>query len=279
MLKKVSALLLLFTFLLFSPARGLEIMLPQVYEGNLDLSGWLMSEKLDGIRGYWDGERLFSRNGIPFNPPPEFTANFPKFPIEGEIWGGRGTFESTLSIVLRKEGGPGWLTLKFAIFDAPTTDGVFQTRLARAADWFALNPAPHAYVIEHSPVGTSQRLQWELTRVEQAGGEGLILRKTDSFYTVGRSPDILKVKSYADREGLVVEQIFAGGEDKGRLVSLLVELPESGLRFKIGTGFSDKARYDPPQVGETITFKYYGYYESGVPRFPSYLHTDSGDRW
>jgi len=278
MLKRVALFLLLFAVLLQSAAQGLEIMLPQVYEGGLDLSGWLMSEKLDGVRGYWDGSRLFSRNGLPFHPPPEFTVNFPDFPIEGEIWGGRGTFEQTVSIVRRQEADPDWLTLKFAIFDAPTSDGGFETRLARASAWFSLHPASHAFVIEHGPVGTAERLQGELTRVEKLGGEGLVLRKSDSLYTVGRSPDILKVKSYADREGRVVEQIFGEGVDKERLASLLVELPDSGIKFKIGTGFSDKLRRFPPAVGTTITFKYYGYYDSGVPRFPSYLHSDFADR-
>lgn len=278
MSKKVSGFLLLFVLVAFQPAHGLEIMLPQVYEGGIDLSGWLMSEKLDGIRGYWDGHRLLSRNGIPLHPPPEFTANLPEFPVEGEIWGGRGTFERTVSVVRRRDGDSGWLTLKFAVFDAPTSDGGFEQRLARAATWFVLNPAPYAYVIEHRPVGTEQRLQWELERVEKAGGEGLVIRKSDSPYTVGRSPDILKVKSYADREGVVVEQIFENEETKVRLSSLLVELPDSKIRFKIGTGFSDSVRRDPPPVGAMITFKYYGYYESGVPRFPSYLHTDYGDR-
>ncbi|NTV15125.1 MAG: DNA ligase [Desulfobulbaceae bacterium] len=277
MLKRVALFLLLFAVLTL-PARGLEIMLPQVYEGGLELSGWLMSEKLDGVRGYWDGRQLFSRNGLPFQPPPEFPANFPDFPIEGELWGGRGTFEQTVSVVRRQEADPGWLTLKFAIFDAPTTAGGFETRLARVSAWFARHPAPHAFVIEHAPVGSAAHLQGELARIEQLGGEGLILRKSDSPYNVGRSPDILKVKSYADREGLVVEQIFGEGDNKDRLSSLLVELPDSGIRFKIGTGFTDQLRRFPPPVGATITFKYFGYYESGVPRFPSYLRAAFADK-
>jgi DNA ligase-1 len=271
--------LLLFVVSAHSAALGLEIMLPQVYQDGMEVTGWLMSEKLDGVRGYWDGRRLLSRNGLPFNPPPEFTANFPDFPVEGEIWGGRSTFEQTLSIVRRQEPDPGWLALKFAVFDVPGIDGGFESRLARAAAWFALNPAPYAFVIEHWPVGGSEGLQRELARVEAAGGEGLVLRKSGSPYTVGRSPDVLKVKSYADREALVVEQIFEDEKKRARLASLLVELPESGLRFKIGTGFTDQVRFHPPPVGANITFKYYGYYESGVPRFPSYLHTDAGDRW
>jgi DNA ligase-1 len=278
MVKRISGFLLLFVLVLFQPAQGLEIMLPQVYEGGLNLSDWLMSEKLDGIRGYWDGKRLLSRNGIPLQPPSEFTANFPDFPVEGEIWGGRGTFESTVSIVRRQDDNSGWLTLEFAVFDAPTTEGGFEKRLARAAAWFTKHPAAHARVIEHLPVRTALRLQAELERVEKAGGEGLVIRKSASLYTVGRSPDILKVKSYADREALVVEQIFEDERTKARLASLLVELPENKIRFKIGTGFTDGVRRNPPPVGATITFKHYDYYETGVPRFPSYLHTDYGDR-
>jgi len=278
MLKSVALFLLLFLLLLRPAAQGLEIMLPQVYEGGIDLSGWLMSEKLDGVRGYWDGRQLFSRNGLPFHPPLEFTANFPDFPVEGEIWGGRGTFAQTVSIVRRQDPDPGWLTLKFAIFDAPTSASGFETRLARVSAWFVGHPSPHAFVITHGPVGTSEHLQAELTRIEQLGGEGLILRRSGAPYTVGRSSDILKVKSYSDREGLVVEQIFGEGENKNRLASLLVELPDNGVRFKIGTGFSDQERHSPPPVGATITFKFYGYYESGVPRFPSYLHVAFDDK-
>lgn len=279
MSKKVCLfMLLLFVFLPQPAARGLEIMLPQVYQGGLDLSGWLMSEKLDGIRGYWDGRRLLSRNGLPFHPPPQFTANFPDFPVEGEIWGGRGTFETTVSIVRRDSVEPGWLSLKFAVFDAPTVPGGFEQRLSRVSAWFEHHPAPHAFVIPQQPAGDAKRLQEELRRVEEGGGEGLVLRKSGSPYTVGRSPDVLKVKSYEDREGLVVEQLFGEGENGDRLTSLLIELPESRIRFKLGNGLSDELRRRPPPVGATFTFKHYGYYDTGVPRFPSYLHTDFADQ-
>ena len=44
-------------FLLTIPALAGELMLPEVYSGQVDVSGWLMSEKLDGVRGYWDGRQ------------------------------------------------------------------------------------------------------------------------------------------------------------------------------------------------------------------------------
>ena len=74
-----------------------ELMLPQTYDESVDVSGWLMSEKYDGVRGYWNGQRMLSKNGKQFFPPAEFTRDLPPFPIEGELWGGRGTFEKTVS--------------------------------------------------------------------------------------------------------------------------------------------------------------------------------------
>lgn len=86
-----------------------------------------------------------------------------------------------------------------------------------------------------------------------------------------RSGDILKVKSYFDMEAVVIGHIAGAGRNKGRMGSLIVELPGTKIRFKIGTGFSDKEREIPPPIGSLVTFKYYGFYESGIPKFPSFL--------
>jgi DNA ligase-1 len=271
MVRKITVSLCFVFFLTCRFSWGLEIMLPKVYQGDIELSGWLYSEKLDGVRGYWDGRRLLSRNGIPFEAPAVFTADFPPFPLEGEIWGGRGTFEKTAAIVRRSGADPGWLDLRFAVFDVPAHPAGFEDRLQKADYWFALNPSRHAFVIEHRPVGDEEQLREELARVEKAGGEGLMLRRSGSPYTAGRSPDILKVKSYEDREAVVIGHLPGSGRNLERLGALLVELPESGLRFKIGSGFSDEERTHPPPIGALITFKFYGRYESGLPRFPVFL--------
>jgi len=231
-----------------------------------------MSEKLDGVRGYWDGKRLLSKNGIPFNPPRSFTKNFPDFEVEGELWGGRGTFEKTVSIVMLKDAHIGWHDLKFAIFDVPKATGGFEERLNIAEMWFGRHRSEFAFVIEHKPVTSAEYLQNELKMIEEVGGEGLILRKAGSFYRAGRSKDILKLKSYSDMEAVVVAHLGGEGRNAGRMGSLLVELPRDKLRFKIGSGFSDAVRKNPPPVGTVITFKYYGFYNSGIPKFPSYLH-------
>ncbi len=247
-----------------------ELMLPEVYTEQADINGWLMSEKLDGVRGYWDGRQLWSKSGRIFTPPEEFVRGLPPFPLEGELWGGRGSFERTLSTVLKQTPHKGWLNLQFAIFDVPDADGGFIPRIAKAMEWFAAHPSDYAFVIPQRPVRDREELQHELERVEKLGGEGLIVRRPDAPYVGGRTSDILKFKSWQDAEAVVLEQLSGLGRNHGRMGSLLVELPD-GTQFKIGTGFSDEERRDPPPLGAVITFKYHGTYVSGIPRFPSFL--------
>lgn len=264
--------LLLFCWMLSPAVHGfaVELMLPQVYSEQVDVSGWLMSEKLDGVRGYWDGKQMLSKNGNRFYPPSSFLQDLPPFPLEGELWGGRGTFEQTVSIVKKLQPHSDWLQLKFAIFDVPQAPGGFTARLTKAKDWFAAHPSAYAFVISQIPVQDQTHLQKELQRIEMLDGEGLIVRRPDAIYAVGRSPEILKVKQYQDAEATVVAHLPGKGRNVGRLGSLLVVLAD-GTRFKIGSGFSDADRESPPPIGTVVTFKFYGKYQSGLPRFPSFL--------
>ena len=245
-------------------------MLPEVYNAQVDVAGWLMSEKLDGVRGYWDGRHLLSKNGKAFFPPAEFVRGLPPFPVEGELWGGRGTFTQTIAIVSKENPHSGWLQLKLAIFDVPEAPGGFTRRIAKAVAWFAAHPSAYAFVIPQTRVRNREELQQHLVQIEKRGGEGLIVRRPDATYTAGRSAEILKVKKYQDTEARVVQHLPGKGRNAGRLGSLLVE-QEDGLRFKIGGGFSDAERESPPPVGALITFKFYGKYPSGIPKFPSFL--------
>ncbi|AMV71563.1 DNA ligase [Desulfuromonas sp. DDH964] len=267
MVRRICAVLLFWGGLLAPlAADAFEPLLPQVYDESREVSGWLMSEKLDGVRGYWDGARLWSKQGHLLQPPALFTSGWPTFPLEGELWGGRGTFAATAATLQRAPGDSGWLQLQFAIFDAPAVPGPFRSRLAAIEAWFAAHPAPHAFVIPQRPVAGRAELLAELKRIEADGGEGLIVRDPAASYAGGRRPEILKVKSALDGEALVVGHLPGSGRLAGMLGALLVELAD-GTRFKIGTGFSDAERRHPPPPGATITFRYYGHYPSGIPKF------------
>ncbi len=269
--RRILAILLCCTGLLFTvQSWGAGPMLPQVYTPQTEVSGWLMSEKLDGIRGYWDGKNLLSKNGNPFSPPTAFTHNLPPFALEGEIWAGRGQFEQTLAAVKQQQPHDGWLQLQFAIFDVPEAPGSFTVRIAQAATWFAAHPSAYAFVIPQIPLRDQAQLQQELQRVENLDGEGLIVRKPEALYAAGRSTEILKVKNYQDTEARVLAHLPGKGRNTGRLGALLVAL-DDGIQFRIGSGFSDAERESPPPIGTLVTFKHYGKYQSGIPKFPSFL--------
>ena len=80
-------------------------MLAQKYDEKLqDPKGWLMSEKLDGVRCYWDGQKMSTRNGNAFFPPAWFIKDLPTdLALDGELWSKRSDFQKIVSIVRKQE--------------------------------------------------------------------------------------------------------------------------------------------------------------------------------
>lgn len=245
-------------------------MLPHSTPSQASFVGWWMSEKLDGVRAYWDGKQLWSKNGHQLHPPQQFTQGLPPLALEGELWAGRNRFEFTASTVLRDEPHMGWLKLQFAIFDVPVGGGSFQQRIHEAQSWFMIHPSPYAFVIEQIEVLNETHWQQKLSKINQLGGEGLIIRDPKAPYQPGRSHSIYKLKPYQDDEAIVIAHQNGQGKNQGQLGALVVQR-EDGVTFKIGTGFSQSERRNPPAIGTTITYKYNGLYRSGVPKFPVYL--------
>ena len=102
------------------PKIEMKVMLASVYDPEkIDPTGWFMSEKLDGVRCFWDGQSLYSRNGNKFYAPPYFIEGLPKgFQLDGELWKGRDEFQNCLSIVRRQDMNDEWKSVKYMIFDA-----------------------------------------------------------------------------------------------------------------------------------------------------------------
>lgn len=95
-----------------------------------DPTGWLMSEKLDGVRCYWNGTNMYSRAGNPFYAPDDFKAKLPKMALDGELWTNRDDFQKIVSIVRKHDtNNPEWKKIKFMIFDAPLVKGNFTQRI------------------------------------------------------------------------------------------------------------------------------------------------------
>jgi DNA ligase 1 len=249
---------------------GPPLLLAHKWENDVDLTGWWISEKLDGVRAYWDGETFISRLGNAFVAPKWFTEKLPKTPLDGELFGGRKQFQRTVGIVKRQDESALWKELRYVVFDAPKHGGVFEERLAFIDETIAATKTSWLQACVHEVCRGVDHLKAELARVEGLGGEGLMVRQPKSRYEAGRSSTLLKVKSFHDTEARVVEHLPGLGKHKGRLGALLVELPD-GTRFNVGTGFSDAEREAPPAIGSIITFRYQELSNTGVPRFPSYV--------
>lgn len=257
-------------FCAFCQAKALPLQKARSYTGKEDIKGWVMSEKLDGIRGYWDGSRLLTRKGIPLHPPPWFIKNFPAFELDGELWSKQGDFEFIQSVVLDAEPGPGWKKINYHIFEAPNRKGTFFLRLDRVKEWFKSHPATHVKVIRQILIQDKSDLDRFFLDVESRGGEGVIVKNPNIPYQTGRSAHVLKVKKARDMEGVVIAINKGKGKYKNAMGSLTLKL-ENGVIFKLGTGFTDLVRNNPPVVGATVTFKYYGFSKNGVPKFASFL--------
>ena len=252
-------------------AEAPSLLLANVYREGVDLDRYWVSEKLDGVRAYWDGERLLSRKGNPINAPPWFVEHYPRVPLDGELWMGRGAFERLSGAVRRQVPDDAqWRGIRFMVFDLPSSPGTFDRRLQRLREMFETITSPYVALVEQFRVADRAELMETLDRVVAGGGEGLMLHKGSSLYTAGRGDDLLKLKTHEDAEAVVVGHLPGKGRLTGMLGALLVETPE-GLRFRLGTGFSDEERRNPPPLGATVTYKYYGRTRNGVPRFASFL--------
>ena len=349
---------------------------------NGSLQGYVVSEKLDGVRALWDGENLKSRSGKAFSPPKCWVENLPDFALDGELFIARGKFEEVLSIVSKGDSQcEEWRKVGYFIFDVPQSSADssadFSTnqksalsanakyradssaksytlleRLALLEKWLENHASktnhaiktkkenqanktnraeipknsagltnsakqgknPILHIIPQESVPSLEALQAKLKEIEKLGGEGLVIRKNSAPYERFRTINAMKLKSYNDTECVVVAHNQGKGKFSGALGSLTCEslpldfgttkdaknadsthsasmtsatstdsiadsfaLPTHSrkIRFKIGSGFSDKDRASPPPIGSTITYKYYGLTKNGLPRFPIFLRIHS----
>lgn len=241
------------------------------YQAGIALDGYWVSEKLDGVRAYWDGTRLISRSGKPIHAPEWFVRDFPKTVLDGELWMGRQRFDEVSGIVRRSSpSDEDWREIRYMLFDLPHFPGTFDERLTELFSLVTRMNIPWLQAIPQFRVASHEALLQELADVTAEGSEGLMLHRGSAAYHSIRSADLLKLKTLADAEATVISHVPGQGRLTGMMGSLLVET-DDGIRFRIGTGFSDAERRDPPPPGSRITYQYSGTTARGVPRFARFL--------
>jgi DNA ligase-1 len=154
-----------------------------------DVSGWWVSEKFDGVRAIWTGTKLLTRNGKDLKAPAWFTAGLPKnLRLDGELWMGRGTFDTLVSTIQKKSSD--WSGVKYMVFDlADVGDFESRNRILQSASLTA-----HVVPVQHLPLANSGELDALERDIVAAGGEGCVIRRPGSKYRPGRMGDTIKVK-------------------------------------------------------------------------------------
>lgn len=229
--------------------------LAKTYDGECP-SAYAVSEKLDGVRAWWDGAEFTTRAGKPIHAPAWFKAPMPQGEvIDGELWKGRGRFEATCSAVKKKiPVDAEWEGVRFMAFDLPMAGGVFSERLDR------LNSLPESAHFAAVPAVEADDLQAALDAVVAAGGEGLMLHHLDAEHSEGRTADLLKLKPKHDAEGVVVAH-----EWRVKEAVMVVEIAAGTFSLRC------PPCEDLPPVGATITYSYEGLTRNGIPRFAAFM--------
>lgn len=250
--------------------QNIDPLLAKVYKQE-NVSEWWVSEKLDGVRAIWNGEKLHFRSGKLISAPDWFTENFPEQLMDGELWMGRGTFEKLSGIVRKIQPNHNdWRQVRYMLFELPEHPGTFTRRVRKMVKLTETLKISWLQPIPQIRLNSEDALLNMLDEIVTKGGEGLMLHRADSLYHSGRSDDLLKLKPWQDAEATVVEILPGKGKFNGMMGSLLVT-DESARRFRIGTGFSNKERRNPPAVGTVITYKFTGTTKKGLPKFASFL--------
>lgn len=247
-----------------------EVMLAKKWTGET-ITGWWMSEKLDGVRAVWDGRGFSSRNGLDFHAPDWFKIKMPRgCVLDGELWAGRGQFQKAMSIIRSRSRGPDWEYLTYMVFDClesggkSITDRPFEERMFTTAP--AVLAGCEKLIVQCVPMQACRNkdhLMDVLADVEKCGGEGMMLRKPTSVYERRRSANLLKVKTFFDEEAQVT------GYDRGPPIGALICRTPDGRSFKAGSGLSDAQRRSPPKISAVITYRYQELTGSNTPRFPT----------
>lgn len=235
---------------------------------------WVWSEKLDGVRAFWDGRRLLSRGGKVIHAPDWFIAALPPFAIDGELWLGRGQFQQTVSIVRQKHPDKRWQQIQYQIFEVPNQSGGLFQRLSKLQAFLQQHLVSFVQVIPQHSVKRESQLQQAFHKVVKLGGEGIVVRRVDLPYQTGRLRTALKLKPFEDAECTVVGYLPGKGKYQGKVGALQCRL-DSGKVVRLGSGLKDSDRENPPAIGSVVTFKFMGRTQQGNPRHPVYLRIRS----
>jgi DNA ligase-1 len=258
----------------------------------------LASTKIDGLRYIAREDGGWTRNGKPYVSVPHIqrilTPVFDKHPdwiIDGEIYSEDVPFEEIVSLV--KKGKPEAQDLaesekkcKLYIFDGVIDDvnSPFEVRFKTIKDEIAklVGKDSHLKFVENVTVKTHDELMTLHDEYVKQGWEGIMIRKVGSVYENKRSKNLLKYKSFLDKEFKILDIVEGIGSRAGMAGKLVIEIGkgetcEAGI--KGGEDFYKSLLKNRSKlIGKKATVRYQGVTDKGSLRFPVAVVIDPFDR-
>lgn len=247
----------------------MSVLLAKKWNCDIDPTGMLWSEKLDGIRAQLRNGILYTRNGNVISAPDWFLRGLPSEDLDGELWLGRGSFQDSLKVVRRDVPDERWHLVKFMAFDVLGLEKPFSTRYDALQECLKGKDSAIVSAVTHSVITSREHLYSVLAEIKNGLGEGVMLRDPESRYVGKRSSTLLKVKTFLDSEAIILGYVEGHGKYRGMLGAL--ECEWRGRRFRIGSGLRDEDRKNPPPIGSEVTFRYHEETRAGIPREPRYI--------
>lgn len=236
-------------------------------------AGWLMSEKLDGVRAIWTGERLVTRNNTLIRAPREWLlalkASVGSRRLDGELFIAPRRFEDTMSIVRGPNETNGrWSEIRFMVFDV-MGPGNYASRMSAVRTLATIGQLPKFItLVEQRSVTSPDALQEFLNSILLKSGEGVMLRDPNAAYEHRRSRGLQKVKMFYDAEGEVVGFVPGKGQFAGVPGALLLKVGDQVVR--VGSGMV-MAQRTAAKLGDVVTFRFTEKTKHGAYRFPVFV--------
>ena len=254
-----------------------KLILAHTYE-NQNINGWFMSEKIDGIRAYWDGKNLWSRTGKEIIAPESFTVDFPEdMTLDGELFmsptiksrSSKSLFSKVCSVVRKKEPvETEWNNIRFYVFDTVNKELDCEQRFTLIQ---RIPKNKFIIILQQHVIKNTRQLNTFHDNITKQGGEGVMIKNPRGMYVGKRTKDLLKLKKFYDTEVKIIDYKPGEGKYVGMLGAYYCEMV-NGNKITVGTGMNDNDRKKPCKKGQFITIKYFELTtKNHVPRFPVYL--------
>ncbi len=231
---------------------------------NQPVNGWLMSEKFDGVRCYWNGFQFMTREHNIIKVPAYFYEQMPSCWLDGELWAGRGKLNAAVNSIRNKKYN-NWNILKFMVFDLPMNKQLFLHRVEKLNN---LELPKHCEVVQQTRINNKKHLMNFHKEVLNNGGEGVVIKSPTNIYYPGRTNQALKLK----QEESIEIQVTKLKRDNDFMING-VECDFQTKLFNISAGLEKLSINNSLKIGDIITIKHQGFTSRGLPRHPVYLET------